>query len=71
MCRVYGCCAEKLFVMRVMNEEAAHKFQAVNCEASVDGDYLGVVLESKPILYILVDIGNCKLRLKSITICCS
>ena len=57
--------------MRVMNEEAAHKYQAVSCEASVDGDYLGVVLESKPISYILVDIGNCKLRLKSITICCS
>lgn len=47
MCRVFGCSVEKLFVMRVMNEESTHKFQAVKCEASVDGDYLGVVLESK------------------------
>lgn len=46
---------EKIFVMNVLNEDMVNsKYQAVKCEASLDADYLGLVLESKSISLIFL-----------------
>lgn len=45
---MFGCAAEKLFVMRVLNEDVGESsLKAVKCEASIDGDYLGISYESE------------------------
>jgi len=35
--------------MKVLTEDASTRLCAVKCEVSADGDYMGVVLESKSI----------------------
>ena len=62
MCRVLGSCMDKVFIMKVMNEEASHKYQAVWCEASADGDFLGVVSESKSVAFFIT-LDNCEPKL--------
>lgn len=44
---MFGCVAEKLFAMKVLNEDLPDKYHATKCQPSLDGDYLGLVLESK------------------------
>lgn len=50
LCHMFGCVAEKIFVMKVMPEDT-HKLQAVKCSVSLDGDFLGLVLESMYPIY--------------------
>lgn len=38
---------EKLFVMKVLNEESGSKLKVMKCQPSIDGDYLGIVWEGK------------------------
>lgn len=46
ICKIFGCALEKLFVMKVFNDESTStKLLVVKCEPSIDGDYLGIVLE--------------------------
>ena len=45
-CHVFGCANEKLFVMKVLNEDTPEKYHVTKCQPSLDADYLGLVLES-------------------------
>lgn len=61
ICKIFGCALEKLFVMKVFNEESnSTRFQVVKCQPSVDGDYLGIVLEGELFnIYISHQISHC------------
>lgn len=49
---MFGSACEKVFAIKVLNEESTHsKYQVVKCDASEDGDYIGLVVEGNTVTF--------------------
>ncbi|XP_067928746.1 WD repeat-containing protein 93-like [Watersipora subatra] len=46
VCHVFSSADEKIFEMKVLNEDVGDKFHVTKCQPSSDGDYLGLVAEN-------------------------
>lgn len=54
---MFGSGGEKIFAMKIFPEETTNKYHSVKCELSLEGDYLGLVQESK--LQFITDHYRC------------